>query len=236
MNWINLAKRTIGFLKYGFLFFVLFVFFYWGMAFVSSRISVNKSTHSDTSISIYILSNGVHTDVVVPIYHKNTSISWRDFVKIEHTLAKDTNSTLVAFGWGNKGFYLETPEWADLKFSVAFNAVFGLGGSAMHVTFHKQLKENKHCRKIYLSADQYRNLTKFILNQFSKSSSGEAILIPTKTNYGKNDAFYEANGRYNLFYTCNTWTNDALKLCGQKASLWTPFESGVMRHYPQKRN
>ncbi len=236
MNWINLVKQTIRFLKFGFLFLILFVFSYWGIAFITSKITVNDSNKDGADIPIYILSNGVHTDIVVPIYHKNTKTNWRNFVKIEHTLAKDTNSTLVAFGWGNKGFYLETPQWADLKFSVAFNAVFGLGGSAMHVTFHKQLKESKHCRKIYLSVDQYRNLSKFILDQFSKSSGGEAMLIPTKANYGKNDAFYEANGRYNLFYTCNTWTNEALKSCGQKASLWTPFEGGVMRHYPLKRN
>lgn len=236
MNWIKLAKRTIGFLKFGFLFLILFVFLYWGMAFVSSRISVNDSTHSDTTISIYILSNGVHTDIVLPIKDKNQSENWRNFVKVEHTLSKDSDFNFVAFGWGDRGFYLETPQWADLKFSVAFNAVFGLGGSAMHVTFHKQLKESEHCRKIYLSVDQYRNLSKFILDQFPRSTDGEAMLIPTKANYGKNDAFYEANGRYNLFYTCNTWTNDALKSCGQKASLWTPFESGVMRHYPLKRN
>lgn len=232
MNWINLAKRTIGFLKYSFLFLILFVFLYWGMAFVSSRISVNESTHSDTTISIYILSNGVHTDIVLPIKDKNQSENWRNFVKVEHTLSKDSDFNFVAFGWGDRGFYLETPQWADLKFSVAFNAVFGLGSSAMHITFHKQLKESEHCRKIYLSLDQYRNLSKFILDQFSKSSNGEAMLISTRANYGKNDAFYEANGRYNLFYTCNTWTNEALKSCGQKASLWTPFEGGVMRHYP----
>jgi hypothetical protein len=49
--------------------------------------------------------------------------------------------------------------------------------------------------------------------------------------YGDNDAFYEAIGSYNLFKTCNTWTNNALKSCGQKACFWTPFESGIFYQY-----
>jgi len=34
-----------------------------------------------------------------------------------------------------------------------------------------------------------------------------------------------------LFHTCNTWANNALKACGQKASLWTPFDTGIFYHY-----
>ena len=50
-------------------------------------------------------------------------------------------------------------------------------------------------------------------------------------DYGKNDAFYEATGRYSLFHTCNTWTNNALKIAGQKACVWTPFDTGIFYHY-----
>jgi hypothetical protein len=38
-------------------------------------------------------------------------------------------------------------------------------------------------------------------------------------------------GSYNLFHTCNTWTNDALKAGGQKACWWTPFDAGIFRQY-----
>ena len=49
--------------------------------------------------------------------------------------------------------------------------------------------------------------------------------------YGKNDAFYDAKGRYSFLNTCNTWTNDGLKVAGQKAALWTPTDFGIFQHY-----
>jgi hypothetical protein len=43
--------------------------------------------------------------------------------------------------------------------------------------------------------------------------------------------FYNAKGRYSLFYTCNTWANQALKSANQKAALWTIFDFGIFQHY-----
>ena len=50
-------------------------------------------------------------------------------------------------------------------------------------------------------------------------------------SYGQKDAFYEAKGSYSLFYTCNTWANNALKAANQKASLWTVYDKGIFCHY-----
>lgn len=51
--------------------------------------------------------------------------------------------------------------------------------------------------------------------------------INTNAVYGKTDAFYEAKGKYSLFKTCNTWTNNALKASEQRACVWTIFQSGI---------
>ena len=45
----------------------------------------------------------------------------------------------------------------------------------------------------------------------------EKELVDANHYRSANDAFYEAKGRYSLFFTCNTWTNNALKICKQKA-------------------
>jgi hypothetical protein len=66
-------------------------------------------------------------------------------------------------------------------------------------------------------------------NLFTKS--GEFLKIETDAVYGKYDVFYEANGSYSLFYTCNSWANQALKSANQKAALWTISDSGIFRHY-----
>lgn len=193
------------------------------------KIIIQKEHATPPEIPIFILTNGVHTDIVVP--SKTSQIDWTKEIKYQHILAKDTTYPYLAFGWGDKGFYLETPTWADLKLSVAFKAVFGLSSTAMHTTYYKQMRENDSCYKMYISPSQYDRLIQYISNTFKRDSAGNIIYIKTNANYGNTDAFYEAQGRYNLFYTCNTWANQALKICGQKHCLWTPLKKGIFEAY-----
>jgi len=211
--------------------FIGLILVYLVAAFCLARIVVNQDLVNKKDVTIYILTNGVHTDLVLPI--RNQMKDWTTTIKAEHTASKDSKVNFIAFGWGDKGFYLETPTWADLKASTAFSATFGLGNSAMHTTFYKTMKENERCKKIQISYQQYEKLIEYISESFEKSQQGQVIPIITKANYGKADAFYEAIGSYSLFHTCNTWANNGLKVCGQKASLWTPFDKGIFYHYQQ---
>jgi len=206
-------------------FFILYV----GSALLISKISVNEDvSHKDKAIEIFIVSNGVHTDIVVPV--KNEFKDWSKEILFQQTKSKDSLVNYLAFGWGDKGFYLNTPEWSDLKASTAFNAAFGLSSSAMHTTFYKSMKEDASCKKIKISADDYKKLITYISDSFKFDSSRRVQWI-SDYSYGNSDAFYEANGSYNLFYTCNTWANNGLKIANQKASLWTVTDTGIFCHY-----
>ncbi len=211
---------------------ILFIALYLGSAYVLSRIATDTEPVVADGTDIFIITNGVHTDLVLPI--KTKEINWSDLIPFSNTTGKDTLMKYVAFGWGDRGFYLETPTWADLKVTTAFKAAFSLGSSALHTTFYKRIRESDTCKRITLSNDQYRQLVKYIRETILMASDGKAIYIDTNANYGQNDAFYEALGSYNLFHTCNTWANDGLKSCGQKASLWTPFDTGIFYHYTEK--
>ena len=216
-----LLKFLLGILA----FFVLYVI----IALVLPIFSVNSSDKNPKEdVSIYIKSNGVHTDIVLPI--KTEYKDWSEKLKFEHIPSKDSTMQFVGIGWGDKGFYLNTPEWSDLKFSTAFNAAFYLGTSAMHATFDKQINENENCIKINISKEEYANLIQYIEDSFQLDAEGNPILIHT-TTYGQNDSFYEAHRKYSLFYTCNTWANNALKSADQKAAVWTPTDTGIFRHY-----
>lgn len=179
-------------------------------------------------IEIYLLTNGVHTDIVLPV--KNEYFNWSKQVKFTDTKAKDSTAQFMAIGWGDRGFYLETPTWSDLKVSTALNAATGLSSSALHITFYKSLKEGIDCKKITIDSIEYKKLIVFINDSF-QLNNGNVTKIDTKAVYGNNDAFYEAKGSYSLFYTCNTWANQALKAANQKAALWTISDTGIFRHY-----
>lgn len=188
-----------------------------------------KPTDEPKTVAVYLYTNGVHTDIVVPV--KNSQIDWSKKVPFGNTLSQATDYKYLGIGWGDKGFYLDTPTWAELKFSTAFKAAFWLGESALHTTYYYKMTEGEDCEKIMISPSQYTALIKFVDDRFDKNTKGENILVPTDAVYSRADAFYEAKGSYSFLYTCNTWTNDALKVAGQKAALWTPTDFGIFQHY-----
>ncbi|VXC20015.1 Urease-associated protein [Flavobacterium sp. 9AF] len=209
--------------------FIAFLLVYSVVIFFTSIISVNDNNlETQKKVPVYILSNGVHTDIVLPL--KNEIKDWSTSISYLHTKAQDSTRNLLAFGWGDKGFYLDTPTWADLKTSTAIKAVTGMSSSAMHLTFYKELKENENCKKIFISENDYQQLIAYIENSFALDAGQKIQRIGTHS-YGKHDVFYEAKGSYNLFYTCNTWANQALKSGNQKAALWTVLDKGIFYHY-----
>lgn len=217
-------------------YFIVAVIIYFLSALILSAIPVNTDfQETETSgVGIYLLSNGVHTDLVLPVRTMLPATGslhdWSDVIPFHHTLSNDSLMQYIAFGWGDKNFYRETPTWADLKASTAFNALFFLSTSALHVTFYRSMSENEYCRKIGISEEQYVRLVRYIDDSFLKTGDGDRMLIHN-LSYGNDDCFYDANGTFSLFYTCNTWTNQGLRQSGLKASVWTPFEGSLMNHY-----
>ena len=211
------------------LIFIGFIFLYAVSAYLISKITIERESDTKSEVAIYIVTNGVHTDIVMPT--KNDQIDWSKQIKFTNTKAADSTYQYLAMGWGDKGFYLETPEWSDLKASVALKAASGLSTTAIHTTYYKNLRESDNCKKIMISKEQYNRLIKYIHNSFQKDASGNFLVIKTEANYGKTDAFYEANGSYSLFHTCNTWANSGLKTSGQKCCLWTATDSGIFSKY-----
>ncbi|EJL74465.1 hypothetical protein PMI13_01205 [Chryseobacterium populi] len=180
-------------------------------------------------IPVYIYTNGVHTDIVMPV--KNDVQDWSAKIPFSNTRSRRTDYQYIGVGWGDKGFYLDTPTWADLKFSTAFKAAFWLSESAMHCTYYESMKEGADCKMMMISRTQYKNLVQFVENKFDKDRNGNFVLIPTNAVYSDHDAFYDAKGKYSFLYTCNTWANDGLKAAGQTAAWWTPSDFGIFQHY-----
>jgi uncharacterized protein (TIGR02117 family) len=221
------------FFRYIFKFFIgilLFLGSYFLMAYIGGKIEVSKKkTNEIRKYKMLILSNGVHTDIVLPV--KNELANWSKCFSFKNTRGKQPHEGWVAFGWGDKGFYLNTPTWGDLTFSTAFKACSGLSSTALHVTYRDSIKQDStNCITMNLTKREFLDLKNYI-HQSIQKKNGKSIHIPTGAVYGENDAFYEATGTYHLFYTCNSWTNEALKACNQKACVWTPFESGIFDLY-----
>lgn len=223
-------KAKLRIIKYIITFLIGFPMIYFLMALILGHAPMHKDFKEDsTGVEIFIKSNGVHTDFVVP--RQNEICNWDSVVSVNETIAKDSNAKYVAFGWGDKGFFIDTPEWKDLKFSVAFKSVFALSTTAMHVSYRsgKPLL-NEDCKSVYISKVQYKTLVLYINNSFQKDSLTQKTILIPKAHYHNYDAFYEAKGKYSLFKTCNEWTRKGMSTSGIKCPMWSVLPKSVLRY------
>ena len=103
-------------LKWG-LYFLSIPISYIIAALILSSISVDRKMEPQASdTSIYISSNGVHLDIILPKENINNSL----LADLKHTPGEE----YLSFGWGDENFYLNTPTWGDLTFKNAFGALF----------------------------------------------------------------------------------------------------------------
>ena len=212
-----------------------FAAFYGILVWVGAIIPVNSSFQSlsdhTAGHDIYVRSNGVHTDIVLPVV---TNVrDWRGVIASADLHNQSGDLPYISFGWGDKGFYLDTPTWADLKASTAFVAAFGLGSTAMHVEAVAQPQVSDTVRHLRVSDAQLAVLVAHIDASFKYDGERRVQKINTTANYNEHDAFYEAVGRYSLFSTCNEWTRDGLSSAQIRTAVFSPLASGVLRHLPQ---
>ncbi len=202
----------------------LLILFYVFVAYVCSYIPYNTSFEqaSEDSVKIFLHSNGVHTDILVPV--KNDQKDWNAFLP-----GLPANTSFVAMGWGDKGFYLNTPTWGDLKFSTAFKAAFWLSTTAMHITPYAQAPSiSEQTVEVNISKEQYAVLCEYIEKSFQLNDQKQLNLLPHDARY-YSGSFYDATGTYSILTSCNSWVNKALKVSGIRTCAWTPFDWPLLR-------
>ena len=180
----------------------------------------------EQGVTIFLRTNGVHTWIVVPkVSH---GIDWRPYAPGRHLDDPRYGAAdHVAFGYGNREFYLNTPTWADLSPRTAALALFGSGPTLLHVEHDHQPQPNAWTKPLTITAGQYRRLADYIRRRFQLDRQGRTMPLLGR-GYNDWDMFYEANGGYSFYFTCNEWTGRALRAAGIRTGLWTPFSQSIM--------
>ena len=94
---MKIIKKTLKFLMYFLISILILLGIYLLSERILSRTDVNKDiTKISEKITIYVKSNGVHTDFVFPI--KNQYIDWTSVFPIENTLGKKNHFKYIAIG------------------------------------------------------------------------------------------------------------------------------------------
>lgn len=207
---------------------VAFIVFYFTLFLIGSFIQIGHlSENKSGTILIGMKSDGIHTDLVLPV--QSNVINWRSYFHPADTRLKDTTKQLISIGWGDQGFFLNTPTWADLTASTAFRAAFYLSKSAIHINYLNENEISVEYKSFRITKQQYQRLISYIQKSIPNQNT-HTVLIANK-GYWDNDAFYQANGSYGLWNTCNSWVNGALKNADLPAAMWTPFNHGIFGKY-----
>lgn len=190
-------------------------------------VPANVSFHQprEGGVLIYVRSNGIHTDLVMP--KVNAEADWRPYaspadVRDPRWGAADH----VAIGYGAREFYLNTPTWGDLSIPVALRTLAGGDAPLVHVEHVDRPQPETWQRPLRLTSEQYRRLAAYVRASFRLDADGAPIHV--NGGYTPADTFYEGDGPFSMVFNCNAWTGAALRAGGVRMGLWTPFEQSVM--------
>jgi uncharacterized protein (TIGR02117 family) len=193
-----------------------------------------KVPPSGDRVMLFVRSNEIHTDIVMPIVHEPTGIDWRKLFAPEDCLGDVSGAEYVAAGWGNRGFFIEIERWADLKVSTLLKAIFP-SESVLHVEYLDQSLVGGEMRKIVVSHQDYLKLAEFVKSSVGRIDKRGFAQLATETSYNDSDRFYMASGSYHAFNTCNQWTGRGLKLAGVPIGIWTPLKQQVLFWLPREK-
>jgi len=202
-------------------FFALFIasaftFSWWALP-VEAASCQNKTT-------IYLQHSLVHADFAIPT--SKLSIETRDEIILPERPGYG-DPAFTVFGLGDRDIYINTPVWADLKARYAAKALFLPSDRAVHVEPAYGVYES--WIPLEICDHQLSAIEDYIRASFSRDTKGN-IKEMSGLSYTGYDKFYEADGVYTMFNSCNNWVNGALKAADIKAPIWSPFSQGIIYH------
>ena len=192
---------------------------------VAGLVPVNRGfIEPEQGVTLYLVSNAVHADIIMP--RSNGTVDWAQELGNAPFIERSDRLSHVAIGWGDKGFFLETPTWNDLKLTTAANALLLPSSTCVHVVFTKP-DFYRDASMVTVSEEQYASLVKYIQRSMKRDANGQFIRIEDHA-YGTTDAFFEALGNYHVLNTCNSWVGNGLKQAGVVVPWLTPMPTTPM--------
>lgn len=219
-----IRKRALGWLKRLFKLTLLLLLAYAAVLLVGLIPVNNDFIPAENGIKLHIVSNAVHADIIVP--KTNDVVDWTESFHEFNFSGDISTESHVAFGWGDRGFFLETETWDDFKLSTAANALLLPSRSCLHVSFTRP-EYFSNTTSVVVSKEQYEKLIEFINGTFKLNAQGNRIQIQGYA-YSTTDAFFVAHGRYHLLNTCNSWVGRGLKIAGVRVPWLSPMPKSPM--------
>jgi uncharacterized protein (TIGR02117 family) len=179
-------------------------------------------------IPVFVVSNGFHTALVVPLREVRTGTDW--LAKSGQPAWETLFATYqyAAFSWGSEAFFLAS-YGGRFPGPAAIARAAVPGPSLVHVNFYRRAPQpGPRVVALRISPAQYRTLTTELEHSFLADSLGTPRLF-NAAGYSEDDFFFRATGRYHALRTCNDWTTRTLRRTGLRTALKSPLAGPVLR-------
>ena len=184
---------------------------------------------SPGGVEVWLTSSPIHADVMLPI--ETSAIDWREEFPADCFAGETSQATHVAIGWGDRGFFIHTPTWADLRFSTAAKALLWPSETCLHVSLTRAEYFGDDARSVFISEAEYERLVDYVRASFQRRADGSVHQIDDAA-YSSNDAFFRARGRYHCLNTCNSWVGRGLQAAGVRTGWLTPLPKTLFWYLP----
>ncbi|MEB3341912.1 DUF2459 domain-containing protein [Okeania sp.] len=211
------------------LFFIIFVVICLNIGYFTPRNLSNNSddlNFSNKTIPIYVYNMGIHTDILLPVQTKIWD--WQQHLNLKLIANPSISINYLAFGLGDRAYFLETYNQTSLPIVTALKALFLPTPSAIRVLAYQNIPQKYEIKCVMISQSNYLILTKFINNSFQFDAQNNRKIIKIDPNYKV--GFYAGKDTYSILRACNDWTAEALRLAGITTPLWSGLSSSIMYH------
>lgn len=190
---------------------------------LSSCAHKNLNTYTEQYSSyehrLYVIDHGIHTGLVIETRHILPALGLQDSIYRQFRF--------VEIGRGDAGFYQE----AEPGSATTLSALFLSTPAVMHMRGYNRFPFQRYplsrSLEIRLSSSGLLALVDAVSGSFTRVE-GVAVKVADGNNERSN--FYQSNGSYHLFYTCNNWTAEMVELSGYPINhRWAFFADSVMK-------
>ena len=172
------------------------------------------------SVEVLLIAGPIHYDFLLPATAETRaalgSAEWAG-VRVD---APGTEWFVV--GWGARDFYTTVGTYWDLSPRAIWRAITG-DSAVLRVSSAGELPPDLAYRRLMLSQAQYAALLAAIRDSVPDGQAGPVFLQLAQGG----GAFYQAEGRFNLWRTCNVWVSERLAAAGVPIGRWTPAPYSV---------
>jgi uncharacterized protein (TIGR02117 family) len=170
----------------------------------------------ETRVGLVI--GGIHTDFLIPLTPEvRARFAFAEGAGVP-VLAEGAEWLLV--GWGAREFYTTAGTYADITAHAVFSGVTG-DTSVIRLEVVGPISDLSGVPMIRLDAAQLAALLDRLEATLARDAAGLPVALD-HPGFSPTDAFFAAEGGFNILRTCNVWVGEVMAAAGIPFGSWTP--------------